>query len=233
MELISINEARAKGLTTYYTGKPCKHGHITIRFVTNGCAECKRLVSLKKSRNKVSKERGVIFIGRQIFKHEGKLTHAVLKQVLYYDKDTGIFTWLKRDCSTFRKAGMIAGTISDKGYIKIKLFNKNYYAHRLAIFYVKEAWPIEDVDHKNHVTTDNRYENLREADHSFNMENKIAPAKNKKTGLYLGVFVQNGIITSRITSKGVSHCLGTFSSQENAYEAYIDAKRKLHLGGIL
>jgi hypothetical protein len=52
LDIISRSEAKAKGLTTYYTGIPCKHGHITIRFVTNGCAECKRLVSLKKMRDK-------------------------------------------------------------------------------------------------------------------------------------------------------------------------------------
>jgi hypothetical protein len=34
-------EARAKGLTRYTTGRPCKHGHITERMVSSGtCCEC-------------------------------------------------------------------------------------------------------------------------------------------------------------------------------------------------
>lgn len=34
-------EARAKGLIRYMTGKPCKHGHISERFTSNGwCVSC-------------------------------------------------------------------------------------------------------------------------------------------------------------------------------------------------
>ena len=41
MEVISIDEARAKGLRHYYTGKPCKRGHIAARTVCNrACVAC-------------------------------------------------------------------------------------------------------------------------------------------------------------------------------------------------
>jgi 5-methylcytosine-specific restriction endonuclease McrA len=37
----SWTEAREKGLTTYFTGKPCKHGHIAVRHAKGGnCSEC-------------------------------------------------------------------------------------------------------------------------------------------------------------------------------------------------
>ena len=37
-------EAKARGETTYFTGQPCKYGHIDDRFVSNGkCRECNRL----------------------------------------------------------------------------------------------------------------------------------------------------------------------------------------------
>ncbi len=37
------NEAIARGLTTYNTGKPCKRGHHSERYVsTHNCAECLR-----------------------------------------------------------------------------------------------------------------------------------------------------------------------------------------------
>jgi len=37
-------EAVAAGLTTYFTGKPCKHGHIASRRVENRCCEeCGRI----------------------------------------------------------------------------------------------------------------------------------------------------------------------------------------------
>ena len=41
MGLISREDARAQGLKQYFTGEPCKHGHIAPRFVsTGGCKEC-------------------------------------------------------------------------------------------------------------------------------------------------------------------------------------------------
>jgi hypothetical protein len=46
--LISKKEALEKGLIYYYTGKPCKHGHITERLVKGGsCRICKNNYSEK------------------------------------------------------------------------------------------------------------------------------------------------------------------------------------------
>lgn len=40
---ISMTAARAAGLIRYFTGKPCKHGHVAERFVGNRqCVECGR-----------------------------------------------------------------------------------------------------------------------------------------------------------------------------------------------
>lgn len=41
MEIISCLNAKAKGLTRYFTGKPCPHNHICERYVAGrGCLEC-------------------------------------------------------------------------------------------------------------------------------------------------------------------------------------------------
>ena len=41
--VISRAEAKRQGLPRYFTGKPCKHGHISERATHNGlCLECKR-----------------------------------------------------------------------------------------------------------------------------------------------------------------------------------------------
>ena len=43
-EIISCKEAKEKGLTFYFTGKPCKRGHIAKKRVSNrGCIECKKI----------------------------------------------------------------------------------------------------------------------------------------------------------------------------------------------
>lgn len=44
MELITEKEARARGLTRYFTGAPCKQGHVAERRVSDRhCCECERL----------------------------------------------------------------------------------------------------------------------------------------------------------------------------------------------
>jgi len=36
-------EALALGMPHYYTGKPCKHGHIALRLVKGTCVECRKM----------------------------------------------------------------------------------------------------------------------------------------------------------------------------------------------
>ena len=44
MDIIIRSEAKALGLTHYFTGKPCKHGHIARRRVNDrNCAGCDKL----------------------------------------------------------------------------------------------------------------------------------------------------------------------------------------------
>lgn len=43
MQIISRDEATSAGLTHYFTGVPCKHGHLDTRYTkTGGCSECMR-----------------------------------------------------------------------------------------------------------------------------------------------------------------------------------------------
>ena len=40
-KIVSLDEARTLGLKRYFTGKPCKHGHVAERFVLSSkCTEC-------------------------------------------------------------------------------------------------------------------------------------------------------------------------------------------------
>lgn len=42
MEIVTLKQAREQGLTRYFTGKPCKHGHVSERFTKcRSCCECK------------------------------------------------------------------------------------------------------------------------------------------------------------------------------------------------
>lgn len=46
MQKISRSQAISAGLSRYFTGMPCLHGHIDERYTANGvCAECVRVRS--------------------------------------------------------------------------------------------------------------------------------------------------------------------------------------------
>lgn len=48
MQIISRSEAKSQNLKHYFTGKPCKHGHINYRFVGNGnCLDCSTVKNRK------------------------------------------------------------------------------------------------------------------------------------------------------------------------------------------
>jgi 5-methylcytosine-specific restriction endonuclease McrA len=55
MNLETLPATRAKaiqlGLRHYFTGKPCKRGHVDAKSLANGCVECHRQVSLRQYRD--------------------------------------------------------------------------------------------------------------------------------------------------------------------------------------
>lgn len=73
-----------------------------------------------------------------------------------------------------------AGSISDDGYIKVMYRKRSYGAH--CIVWEMHHGKIPDgmeVDHINHIRTDNRIENLRLVSRSENMKNKSRYSNNK------------------------------------------------------
>lgn len=51
MQVITRKEAIAQGLSKFFTGNPCKHGHISEHWTAGGCVECQ----LSKRRDKNAK----------------------------------------------------------------------------------------------------------------------------------------------------------------------------------
>lgn len=160
-----------------------------------------------------------------------QITATQLREILEYDPKTGIFTWAKRISSKTR-VGAVAGSLSGEGYARLKIFNREYYQHRLAWLYVYGRWPKLEIDHINGCRTDNRICNLRDVPRSLNMQNRMSANKtNKSTGL-LGVTYRESSKTyhPKIGVGGQRIALGTFRTAESASAAYREAKRKLHPG---
>jgi len=109
------------------------------------------------------------------------------------------------------------------GYISINgnsLFKGGLYGHHFGWYMTYGNVDFEMLDHINRDKSDNRISNLRIVNHqknSFNRENTKGYRYNN-----------NGWIAS-IGLDGIDHYLGRFKTEEEAKNAYIEAKKKYHI----
>ncbi len=118
---------------------------------------------------------------------------------------------------------------SKAGYISIRLFGKQYYAHRLAYLYMLGTFPTEEIDHIDGNHSNNSWENLRDATRSENTRNCKIRSDNSSGIKVVGKHKQTGLWRARIKLEGKEIHLGLFSTVEEAEQAII-AKRKLYHG---
>lgn len=149
------------------------------------------------------------------------LTQEQLLKSHYYNPETGLF--YKRLTSGKLK---LTGTNS-LGYLQCRINCKTYLVHRLAWLYMTGEWPEEYIDHVDGNRANNVWSNLRLATNSENQENLKQAHANNPTGL-LGATCRGSRFMARIVTKSKLNYLGTFDTPEEAHQAYIEAKRKLH-----
>lgn len=163
-----------------------------------------------------------------------ELTADRVREVVEYKPDTGQFFW-KKSTSNRRKAGQLAGCFSN-GRPALCIDYKQIIASRLAWFYVHGVWPSGVIDHINGNPSDNRIANLRDVSQSVNLENQRKPRSNNTSG-YLGVKPykrgNKKPWVSQIVVRGKVINLGYFETAIAGHEAYLSAKRKLHIGNTL
>lgn len=145
------------------------------------------------------------------------LAQALVRELLDYDPDTGVFTHTKSRFGV--TANSRAGTTHHLGYRTIYLLGKSYAEHRIAWLYVHGYWPIADLDHINRVRSDNRLCNLREATRAQNCQNQPIRSSNKSgvTGVYSHKLT--GKWAASINIDGVQKHLGLFLSLADAVQA--------------
>ena len=145
-------------------------------------------------------------------------TPATLRKLLSYDPDTGLLTWRRRPPEMFtgerygkawnsRYAGRPAFvTATRDGYRCGRIFEKSYFAHRVAYAIHYGAWPRDQVDHISGVKTDNRIANLRDVSRTENLRNAAKQSNNtsgvcgvywhKNSGKWRGLIRVNGKLQS-------------------------------------
>lgn len=166
-----------------------------------------------------------------------KISHEELISLLCYDRETGVFSHRNAGGRWGEiPAGTTVGGLDDMGYVRITIGRgRRYRAHRLAWFYVTGEWPIGDIDHIDGNRSNNCFANLRAVSRQVNLQNrKKRNPLNTKSGLIGAVWSEAAKRwTSRIRAGGKLVYLGLFDTPEEAHNAYVAAKRRLHEGNTL
>lgn len=129
-----------------------------------------------------------------------------------YDKETGIITSPKNK--------IIDGV--SHGYIIVSF---RYNNKSITIKGQQLAWYLEYnevpivIDHINRISTDNRLSNLRNITQQKNNFNKNPKGYFKSYGKFRAVI--------RLNNKNIH--LGSFKTEEEAHQAYLDAKKIYHI----
>ena len=158
----------------------------------------------------------------------GKITPERLREILAYCKETGKFTRLQRT-STRVKIGDVAGSVDANGYVIIYADNRPYKAHRLAWLHVHGAWPDNQIDHIDGCRSNNAFANLRDVTKAVNLQNQKRAPRSSTHGFF-GVTRNKKRWQAKIRANGKLHHIGLFETPEQAHQAYVDAKRRLHEG---
>jgi hypothetical protein len=151
---------------------------------------------------------------------------ALLKELVEFDPETGVFLWKVRAESMFparrhakmwnrRFAGKEAfNTLSHNGYLYGALFEENHSTHRLAWYYVNGVEP-DEIDHINGIRNDNRIANLRNVTRLQNCQNTRRPTRNKSGVVGVTWDPKNRLWVARIKTLHI----GRFKLFEDAISA--------------
>lgn len=137
-----------------------------------------------------------------------------LKEVLEYDTGTGAFT--RKLSRPGYLVGSDAGYTTEDGYRRIGIDGNDYLAHRLAFLYVEGYFPEHDIDHMDGVRDNNKYDNLRHASRTCNLQNQKTYS-NSTSGF-------TGVSFLKRSNKWVAHAsLGCGRVYLGLHETALDA----------
>jgi len=118
------------------------------------------------------------------------------------------------------------GSVRGDGYRLVGINNKQYLYHRVVYFIHNPKWKIHDssrdnyIDHIDRNKLNNNIENLRVVTHQENQWNQ-----NSK-GYYF--HRANGKYQAQIMVSGENNYLGVFETEDDAHNAYLNAKAIHH-----
>lgn len=172
------------------------------------------------------------------------LTAERIRQIMDYDRETGVFTWRARQVThkchkawNAQWAGKAVAVVtvndpqtSGRKSRLLRIGGKYYGEHRVVWAYVTGEWPKNEIDHRNGNSIDNRFENMREATHGQNQRNKKAMRNNKLGVKGVRYDAKRRKYVAQIKNYrgvGKSPMIGRFNTLEDAAEAYEREARKI------
>jgi len=141
------------------------------------------------------------------------LTAERAQELLVYDRESGIVLWR----ATGEKAGW-----EDHGYLRIKIDGERHYLHRVIVLLETGRWPGL-VDHADGDGRNNKWRNLREANHSTNGANRSRQRNNALgiKGVSVCKITGKFRVSIRILDRSIN--VGRFDTLDEARTAYKQA----------
>jgi hypothetical protein len=226
-EIITRRDAKSLGLKRYFTNKPCKHGHISQRYVNSGtCCKCG---NIKTQEWRSSKDVNKGACKEYNYKELPPLED--LERLFEYNEHTGKIYWRERSVEEFYNSrshkawnthfsGKEAGSKHYvNGYIEIRCPDKKLYkAQRIAWKLYHKTEPAVIIDHINGNTSDNRITNLRESSHQENSRNMKGVSETGYKGVTYSKTKKSYVVNYCVAD--TTYVKGGFNTAEDAAREY-------------
>lgn len=142
------------------------------------------------------------------------ISSAKCLELFIYDEETGELR-LRRSTRE-KKPGWLATQEHGRSYLTVEIEGKQYRAHRI-IWLMKTGYEPDEIDHINHIRSDNRWCNLRNVS---SREQKLNLSRYKtNTSGATGVRCVKNRFQARIYINKKDIVLGTFSTFDEALAA--------------
>ena len=149
-----------------------------------------------------------------------------LRELFSYDPVIGVLRWRVK-CRQMMP-GDIAGRIDANGYISIGVDRETYYAHRIIWCMQTGSDPVNDVEHRDTVKSNNAWLNLRPATISQNRANIGLTVANKSGFKGVCWNAKRQKWCASIGKDGKRYHLGYFDAIEDACAAYLAKAREFY-----
>lgn len=165
-----------------------------------------------------------------------------LRKLVLYNPWTGELIWKPRNVEMFAPGNTskeanckswnnkFAGKpalmhLSDTGYRMGSIYGKHFKAHRV-IWALAYGWWPKNIDHTNHIKTDNRLDNLSSVDNASNSRNQKYHGKNISGAMGVWKIKTSGKWRASICFNYKTIHLGCYSSLDEAIHARKKAEDK-------